>query len=279
MKHKAFFLTMVALFGLIIILPAQSVSVMTFNIRLDVPSDGVNAWDNRKADMVNLLKHYNPDFVGMQEVLPNQLHYLDSELKHYAWVGVGRDDGKEKGEYMAVFYDSTKLTVKKWSTFWLSDTPDKVSMGWDAACHRTCTYILFKDKKSGKEFWAFNTHFDHKGETARLNSAKLIVKKVDEINTKKLPVVFLGDLNTEPKTEPIKILKEHFHDAAKKTKKDFYGPKGTFNGFQTTGAITDKIDYIFEDGFKVKSCEHIDDRTQNNLCISDHYPVMAKLAF
>ena len=169
------------------------VKVMSYNIRLNVESDGENKWDFRKDRVANLINYYEPDFIGGQEVTHGQLIDLTDRLPNYSFIGVGRDDGKEKGEYSCIFYKKEKYKLLQQSTFWLSPTPDSISKGWDAAIVRVCTYGLFKDIKTKKQFWVFNTHFDHIGKEARLESSKLIVEQIKRLNTKNYPVILSGD--------------------------------------------------------------------------------------
>lgn len=258
---------------------SQDISVMTYNIKWDNTNDTVNNWNDRKEAMVDLLKHYQPNIIGMQEVVNGQLNYLVTNLPNFSSIGVGREDGKEKGEYSPILYDTKLLKVVKSSTFWLSDTPDKISVGWDAALERICTYALFEDLKTKKQFWVFNTHFDHIGVMAREKSAELIVSKMKDINVDNLPVLLMGDLNLTPDETPILYLKDALTDGQSITEKTFYGPTGTFNGFDQDRVLTNRIDYIFVDSFKVLEYMHIDDRMENNKHISDHLPVLATISF
>ena len=258
---------------------SQDISVLTYNIKWDNTNDTVNNWKDRKSAMVSLLKHYQPSIIGMQEVVNGQLNYLVTNLPNFASIGVGREDGKEKGEYSPILYDTQLLKVLKSSTFWLSDTPDKISVGWDAALERICTYALFEDLKTKKQFWVFNTHFDHIGVVAREKSAELIVSKMKDINVDNLPVVLMGDLNLTPDETPILYLKDALTDGQSITEKTFYGPTGTFNGFDQDRVLTNRIDYIFVDSFNVLEYMHIDDRMENNKHISDHLPVLATISF
>ena len=132
---------------------SQSLKVMSFNIRLSLDSDKENSWTHRKKEAIDLLSYYQPDYFGVQEAVPEQMRDIKNGLKNYNYVGVGRDDGKEKGEFSALFYDTRQLEVLRSGTFWLSEMPEKPSKGWDAAYNRVCTYALFKDKKSSKKFW------------------------------------------------------------------------------------------------------------------------------
>lgn len=258
---------------------SQNLKVMSFNIRLNVDSDKENSWTNRKQDAVDLLSYYHPDYFGVQEALPEQMKDIKNGLKNYDYVGVGRDDGKEKGEFSAIFYDTERLQVIKSGTFWLSETPEKPSRGWDAAYNRVCTYAVFKDKKSKKEFLAMNLHFDHIGNVARVKSADLILKKIKEINPKNLPLTLSGDFNLTDDTEPIKIISQNLKDSFYNSEKKHYGPKETFTAFNVTEVPQDRIDYIFVKGFKIKSNRHINDRRENLLYPSDHFPVLTELQF
>lgn len=253
---------------------SQTTNLISFNIRYDNTSDTINNWNKRKASLAKLIQHYNADIVGIQEGLHHQVDYLNNTLNGFSFVGVGRDDGQEKGEYAAIFYNTDKFNVLKTNTFWLSETPEKVSVGWDASMERICTYALFENKETKKQFWVFNTHFDHRGMQARVNSAELIYKKMNEINTSNLPVVLMGDLNLTPDTAPIQFLKKNLADAMEISKKPFYGPVGTFNGFDQDRIMENRIDYIFVNGIDVQSYTHIDDRMPNNMHISDHLPVL-----
>lgn len=257
-------------------LQLHEIVAMSFNIRLDTPIDAENRWDNRRDELLGLIQFYNPDFVGLQEVLHNQLVYLDTSIHHKNYIGVGRDDGKEQGEYSPIFYNHTRFELRGYETFWLSETPDTVSTGWDAALPRICTYGLFFDKSSGDMIYVFNTHFDHVGELARIESAKLIVSKIEKlagINTK---VILMGDFNCEPNGKAIEVLNNFFFNNSQ-SPTNIYGPVGTFNAFNTNMLIDRQIDFIFSKNFDVLFYQHVDDRMKNNNFISDHLPVLVKL--
>ncbi|WP_144283476.1 endonuclease/exonuclease/phosphatase family protein [Chryseobacterium echinoideorum] len=258
---------------------SQDLKVMSYNIRLNLDSDKENSWTNRKKEAIELLSYYHPDYFGVQEALPEQMKDIKNGLKNYDYVGVGRDDGKEKGEFSALFYDKLKLQVMKSGTFWLSETPEKPSKGWDAAYNRICTYAIFKDKQSSREFLAMNIHFDHVGNVARVNSADLILKKIKELNPKNLPLILSGDFNLTEETEPIQILSKNLYDTFYNSEKPHYGPVGTFTGFNINEIPQNRIDYIFVKGFKIKSHRHINDRRENLLYPSDHFPVLVDLQF
>jgi len=258
---------------------SQDLKVMTYNIRLSLESDKENSWDNRKQDALALMNYYHPDYFGVQEAVPQQMTDIKTGLKDYDYVGVGRDDGKNQGEYSAIFYDKNKLEVLKSGTFWLSETPEKPSKGWDAAYNRVCTYALFKLKKSGKMFYAFNVHFDHVGDIARVNSSKLILEKIRELNTENLPLTLTGDFNLTEETEPIKIISKSLDNAYYHSKKPHYGPKGTFTAFDVNTVPKERIDYIFVKGFETETIRTINDRRENLLYPSDHFPILAKIEF
>jgi endonuclease/exonuclease/phosphatase family metal-dependent hydrolase len=258
-------------------LNAQELTVITYNIKLDYPKEGENSWKNRKPFFFNQLKFYEPDVLGVQEAMPNQMKDMNSLLVNYDFVGVGRDDGKDEGEYSAIFYNKNTLKVIEQSTFWLSETPDIVSMGWDAVCNRVCTYGLFKDKKTKQKFWIFNTHFDHIGEIARRNSAKLIIKKIKDLNVKDYPVVLMGDFNLEPESENIKYIKTYLRDSKEVSLSQPFGPSGTFNGFQFHEPVNRRIDYIFVSSkIKVNKYAVLSD-SKDCRYPSDHLPVYIKL--
>jgi len=257
----------------------QDLKVMTYNIRLSLESDKENAWENRKEDALALISYYHPDYFGVQEAVPQQMVDIKTNLKDYDYVGVGRDDGKNQGEYSAIFYDRNKLEVLKSGTFWLSETPEKPSKGWDAAYNRVCTYAFFKIKKSGKKFLAMNLHFDHVGDVARVNSSKLILEKIKELNPQNLPLTLTGDFNLTDDTEPIKIISQSLDNVFYHSKKPHYGPKGTFTAFDINTTPKDRIDYIFVKGFEVQSNRTINDRRENLLYPSDHFPILAEISF
>lgn len=262
-----------------VFLSAQSLNVMTFNIRLALDSDKENSWEYRKAEAIQLLNYYEPDIFGVQEAVPQQMTDIKTGLKNYDFVGVGRDDGKNTGEYSALFYDTEKLKVLRSGTFWLSETPAVPSKGWDAAYNRICTYALFKMKKGGKKFWAFNTHFDHVGNVARAKSAELILEKIKALNPQNLPLVLTGDFNLTEESAPIKLISRDLINTYYESEKKPYGPKGTFTAFDINKIPTERIDYIFVKKFATKSYRTINDRRENLLYPSDHFPIIIELSF
>ena len=254
------------------------VSVMTYNIKLDYPKEGENSWTNRKPFFINQLKFYEPDILGVQEAMPNQMKDMDSLLGDYKFVGVGRDDGKDAGEYSAIFYKKDKFKILQTSTFWLSQTPEKVSMGWDAVCNRVCTYALFQNVKTKKAFWVFNTHFDHVGVEARKESAILIMKKIKELNVKNQPVILMGDFNMEDSHDSIQYITKTMADS-KTVAKNVFGPSGTFNNFEFHKPVTRRIDYVFlSNDIEANKYAVLSDSIDCHYP-SDHLPVYLQLTF
>jgi len=252
---------------------AQVTNVITYNIKYDDKNDKVNNWNDRKAYMVHQLRHYDVSIFGLQEALVHQCQYIDSMMTDFTYVGAGRDDGLQKGEFSPIFYDSTIFESLQSGTFWLSETPEKPGKSWDAAFPRVCTYVFLNDKNLNIRFWVFNTHFDHIGVNARIQSAKLISNQIQTFNRENLPVILMGDFNVEPMDEPIKILTQHLTDASTISAKPLYGPNGTFNGF-TSDVVDKRIDYFFTKNMTVLAYSHLDDKLPNGKDISDHFPVL-----
>tara|TARA_R110002050_G_scaffold116847_2_gene233385 strand:- start:32326 stop:33159 length:834 start_codon:yes stop_codon:yes gene_type:complete len=273
--NRLFKIFLVALFGCSMI-SAQSVSVMTYNIRLDVASDGENAWPLRKEYVVDQIKFYTPDIFGIQEGTPDQTKYLNEHLEAYEFVGVGRDGGN-KGEYSAIFYNSKKFKVTNQETFWLSETPDEVSMGWDAACNRVCTYGLFTNLETHEKLWVFNTHLDHVGVAARKNGIDLILSKIKKVNTDSYPVVLTGDFNLEPDNKLILNLKEDLYDSKEAATTVAFGPEGTFNGFNFLEPVSRRIDYIFVSNKVIVTKYAVLSDSKDLKYPSDHLPVYVVL--
>ncbi|MFH6972876.1 endonuclease/exonuclease/phosphatase family protein [Flavobacterium petrolei] len=257
---------------------AQTLKVMTYNIRLDVDSDGTNAWPFRKEYFSSQIQFYNPDVFGIQEAKPNQVIDISKALLEYNNVGIGRD-GIGQGESSNIFYKKERFTVKESKTFWLSETPNTISKGWDAALNRVCTYALFKDLKTKQLFWVFNTHLDHIGEQARTKGIELILSKIKELNTKKYPVILMGDLNSEPQDDRILLLKKAMDDTRAVSIEKPFGPSGTFNNFKHNEPVTKLIDYIFiskNSILKVKKYAVLSD-SKDLKYPSDHLPVYVEI--
>lgn len=257
----------------------QKLKLITYNIRLDIASDGENSWFNRKEYLCSQLAFYEPDVFGIQEALPNQVIDISTMLTKYNYVGIGRD-GIGKGESSNLFFKKDRFKVLEQNTFWLSETPEIISKGWDGALNRICTYVLLTDKKTKHTFWVFNTHLDHIGVLARTNSISLILSKISELNTKNYPVIFMGDFNSEPTEERIVNLKKIMIDSQDVSEQKPLGPEGTFNGFKHNEAVTKRIDYIFlskESNLKVKKYAILSD-SKNLKYPSDHLPVYVEIS-
>jgi len=273
----------VVLLFAIVNLSAQDINVMTFNIRYNTSADSLNAWPYRKDNVASQILFHDAHIIGVQEALHGQMEDLQKSLPRFKYIGVGRDDGKEKGEYSAIFYDTTRLQSLQSKTFWLSQTPEiPGSKGWDAQITRIVTWVKFRDRKTKKIFFAFNTHFDHIGKEARKESAKLLVQKVKEI-AGSTPAFVTGDFNAHPDDEPIQVILDssnplHLTDSKEISKTPHYGPIGTFNGFKDRERDDQPIDYIFVKGkWKVVKHATISESWKGRFA-SDHFAVMARIA-
>ena len=251
--------------------------IISFNVRYSsAPEiDGDNRWELRRDAAVKMVAEQKPIAMGLQEACPDQIDFLDLNLTGYKHIGVGRDDGKRAGEMMAIYYDTTRLTLLDSGTFWLSETPEKVSLGWDAACNRTCTWGHFKMKDTDFEFLYFNTHLDHLGSLARKNSIKLIVAKMTELNPDNVPVFLSGDFNSttdDPIFDPLKASLKDAREVSAISDKII-----TYNGF---GTVTDNpntrkewvIDHIFFSGVNPMAFMVLNGNYGVPF-ISDHYPI------
>ncbi len=259
---------------------AQSIKLMTYNIRLNLDSDRENSWKNRKDYFTSQIRFYEPDIFGVQEATPIQVSDIVTALSQYDYIGIGRE-GVGKGESSNIYYIKDRFKVVQESTFWLSETPDKISKGWDAACNRVCTYSLFKDLKNGKKFWVFNTHLDHMGELARTKGIELILSKIKAVNTRMYPVVFMGDFNSQPTTDRIIALKKVMQDCRSISQEKPFGPSGTFNDFKHNVPVTDLIDYVFmskNSMFKVRKFAVLSD-SKDLRYPSDHLPVYVEIRY
>lgn len=257
---------------------AQQLNVATFNIRLKTDSDVGNMWNDRKQAVTNLIVFHEFDIFGIQEGFIDQVIDMQNQLPDYAYIGVGRDDGKQKGEHSAIFYKKDRFKLVKSGTFWLTEKnisfPNK---GWDAALPRICTWGVFKDKKNGKEFIFMNTHFDHVGVLARTESAKLILEKAKEL-AKGLPLILTGDFNINQQNEAYftlaksGVVKDTYDLAPIK-----YEPNSTFNGWGKGIKNNERIDHIFvTKPFEVLKYGILTD-TYMGKFPSDHFPVFVQL--
>ena len=223
----------------------QELRLATFNLRYDNPRDSLNNWKYRKDVVSKLIQFHDFDIVGTQEGLKHQLEDLSFRMPHYEYIGVGRGDGKEKGEFAAIFYKTDKFELLDKGDFWLSEDPSQPNKGWDAALPRICSWGKFRKIDSGFTFYFFNVHFDHVGKVARKESSKLIMEKITEI-AQGSPTVLTGDFNVDQHSDSYKImngtelLSDTYDTAPLK-----YGASGTFNGFKVNSRSNSRIDHIF----------------------------------
>ena len=255
---------------------AKSVIVMSYNIRMNTPADGPNAWPLRKDKVIGLLNFYQPDMFGIQEGLPEQVADLTAGLPDFEHVGVGRDDGKSSGEHMCIFFRKSRFQKLDDGTFWLNEATNKPGIGWDAACNRTCTWIKLKDLATKKVFYYFNTHLDHRGNVARREGANLLLKFMKSINNENLPFVLTGDFNAVKENEPIQIILKELKDARRICQTKPYGPEGSSGGFEIR-PFARIIDYVFVND-RVGVLRHaILTDSDGKYFHSDHLPVFAEI--
>jgi endonuclease/exonuclease/phosphatase family metal-dependent hydrolase len=264
---------------------AQSLHVMTFNLRYDNPRDGPNAWPNRKDWVASLIRFHEADVVGVQEALAHMLTDLDSRLPGFARVGVARTDGKEKGEFSAILYRTDRLEVVESGTFWLSPTPEVVgSKGWDANLERIATWARFRDRRTGCRFVHLNTHYDHIGEIARQESSRLIRRRLTTL-ANGAPIVMTGDLNAVPTSIAYTALTRDTIDGAIPPLRDgfhvsragHYGPTASWTDFKAIEPGR-RIDYILVSSSVDVLTHAILPDSWDGRFPSDHLPVMASLA-
>ena len=282
MKIRLLFLVALSfLSGLFV--AAQDLRVATYNLRYINANDSINGngWTVRSPIIAALIRFHDFDIFGTQEGYKNQLDDITDALPQYVYYGRGRDDGKDKGEHSAIFYKKDKFKLLDKGDFWLSQTPDKPSLGWDATCcNRICSWVYLQDKKTGKKFYFFNAHFDHQGVQARQESSKLILQKIKTI-AGKAPALFTGDLNGSQSSDWYKaitnsgLLKDTYFQV-----KYPYANNASFNGFGATKPGNNEIiDHIFiSNDFIAKKWGLLTD-TYHGKYPSDHFPVMAEISF
>lgn len=255
-------------------LAAQEIRVISFNIRYDNPNDGPNAWENRKEIVTETLTGYSPDIVGIQEALKHQVDAIGR------YFGAAGDTGmimNGNNEYCAILYNTGRLTPVKSGGFWLSETPGFRSSGWDASLERICTHLTLQVIETGTRILVINTHFDHLGNKAREQSARLIMDTLPYLNPEDLPVILTGDLNCLPGSGPISIISEELRDAHDISENPPGGPLGTFNGFDAGNVPETRIDYVFvSDDFTVTDYA-VGNVIRNGVFVSDHFPVIADM--
>ena len=255
---------------------------MSWNVRYYNLRDGLDAWPNRKEWAVDLINRTKPDIIGLQEVVQRQMTDLQKGLKEYDSYGVGRDDGKIKGEYAPIFYRRDRFKLLQKSTFWLSKTPDKVgSRDWDAAITRIASWVLLEDLTNGQQLLFVNTHFDHRGRTARLESARLLRRRLQSTFADHAAILS-GDFNALPDAPPIAALTQEsndeprWFDSRSLSKSRYTGPDSTWNGFRAVQPGR-RIDYIFvTDAVQVLSHNTIAEQRDGRFP-SDHLPVVAEM--
>jgi|APSaa5957512622_1039677.scaffolds.fasta_scaffold42605_1 endonuclease/exonuclease/phosphatase family metal-dependent hydrolase len=265
---------------------SNSCRIMTYNIRYDDPNAGENSWENRKGYVISLIDSLKPQIFGLQEAMIHQIYDIHEKLPTYKWVGNGRDDGKTKGEFTAIFYNDEELEIIRASTFWCSQTPGLPGIGWDAAYYRTVTWVEIKNKKTENHFIVMNTHFDHIGEIARVQSARLVKRVINDLFPN-FPVILMGDFNVIPESEPYaiitggsdqaeddRIIQDSYSIASERTKLT-----GTFNGFDIYSEYQYPIDYIFvTTNIQVNSYQVVKQKFENRYP-SDHFPVVVDVKF
>lgn len=258
---------------------AQPLRVMSFNIRYHNPQDGYDAWPHRKAMVESMIRFYDVDLFGIQEALESQMADLAAMFPDFGYLGSIREPG---GEYAAIWYRKSRLRLLESNTFWLSETPDTMSRGWDAALNRVASWGRFQDRKSGKQFLHLNTHFDHRGEVARRESARLILQQLQTLNPDRHPVIVTGDFNATPSSEPYQILthindQQALKDAFVHSLLPAHGPASTWSGFRFPGVPERRIDYIFLKHHAIALRHGVLTDSWSGRFPSDHLPVMAEV--
>jgi endonuclease/exonuclease/phosphatase family metal-dependent hydrolase len=258
--------------------PSAPINIATYNLRNSHAQDGPNAWPARKDMVTALIRYHEFDIFGTQEGYADQIADL-AQMDEFNHVGVGRDDGKSAGEHSAIFFRKDRFTLLDKGDFWLSETPDRPSFGWDArCCHRLASWARLRDRSSSRVLFVFSVHFDHEGEVARRASADLMLRKIAEI-ARGEPAICVGDFNSTPDTVQIRTMSKTMRDARQASKAPPYGPAATFNDFHLDRAPTERIDYVFVDRhFDVLKYAALSD-TLDQRYPSDHFPVVARVVF
>lgn len=291
MRNRSFFYMFAAALLLMCGCRQETITVISYNIRMGVAMDGENSWQYRCPATKAMIEDQNPDIFGVQEAFDFQIAYIEENCPEYSSIGVGREDGVSAGEHMSIFYKTASVELLDRGTYWLSETPDIPSKGWDAACCRTATWAFMQMKDSGKKFYYVNTHLDHVGREAQKNGLALIVGNIDGMNPDGYPMILTGDFNVRP-TDPVLCDLDKVMSSARKTA-DKTDDTASFNGWKQpleTAALgrhlkdgkdeENTIDYIYYSGFS--ACPEFQTITQSYAgvpLISDHYPVKAVLVF
>lgn len=249
----------------------SDVNVMSFNMRYDEPADEENQWDNRKEAILTMINEMQPAIMGIQEGLHNQVRYLDDSLSEYQFVGVGRDDGHSSGEYAAIFYKTNYFELLDNDNFWLSETPETPSRGWDANNIRICTWAKLKDISNNKIIYVFNTHFDHKGKTSQQQSSELLVQKIQEIAEADAPVFITGDFNVLIGNKRLNPITRNYFAANRFA--EISDDNKSFNAWGR-GIISRNIDFIFYQNAQAVAYKTLV-KNYGVPYISDHYPIIS----
>lgn len=262
-------------------LAEESAVIMTYNIRYENTGDGEDVWSNRRETVIETLR--SAEIVGLQEVVLSQYEAIREAMPEWGWEGVGREDGKDKGEFSPIGFRTDRFKKLDGGTFWLSEQPDTVgSQGWDAALPRIATWVLLQVTSGDARLLVVNTHFDHRGVLAREHSGALVASRVDAM-AQDVPVVAMGDLNAKPLSKPLTQImsgnRVPLRDARESSRAPAQGPTGTWNGFKQIDPQT-RIDHVLvSDRVEVESYEVLDPRTPGGRFASDHLPVMVKVTF
>lgn len=280
MKIKSLFISLFLVVQVAWQTSAQQLTVGSYNVRYDNANDAGNLWVDRAPVVANLLRFHDFDIFGTQEALKNQLDDISNALPAYKRYGLGRDDGKEKGEHSAIFYKKDKFKLLQKGDFWLSQTPDKPSLGWDATCcNRIASWVYLQDLTNKQKFYFFNVHYDHQGVQARKESSKLLLRKIGEIAGKE-PVILTGDFNGDQQSEwYLTIANSNLLKDTYKQVPYPYANNASFNAFGKQIDRKEIIDHIFvTDHFKVDKWGILTD-TYHGKYPSDHFPVLVKLTY
>ena len=279
------FLLVLILFPLQSFVSAFEIDALSFNIRFDTSKDGENAWPNRKEMVGQWVKSESPDVIGLQEALRHQIDDIKKVATAYSEYGVGRDDGKSRGEHCTILYLKKRFNLDKsdCGTFWFSDTPEKVaSKSWGNEIPRICTWARFIEKNTDKGFYVYNVHYDHRSQPSRLGASELIIQRISKRKRSNEPIILMGDFNASENNPAIKIFKDeplNLVDTFRVVKPDEKMVK-TFHGFRGGSFSGGKIDHVFmlPKMGKVSSAEIVRVNKEKRY-LSDHYPVRAKLSF
>ena len=279
------FLLVLILFPLQSFVSAFEIDALSFNIRFDTSKDGENAWPNRKEMVGQWVKSESPDVIGLQEALRHQIDDIKKVATAYSEYGVGRDDGKSRGEHCTILYLKKRFSLDKsdCGTFWFSDTPEKIaSKSWGNEIPRICTWGRFIEKKTDKGFYVYNVHYDHRSQPSRLGASELIIQRISKRKRFNDPIILMGDFNASENNPAIKIFKDeplNLVDTFRVVKPDEKMVK-TFHGFRGGSFSGGKIDHVFmlPKMGKVSSAEIVRFNKEKRY-LSDHYPVRAKLSF